>query len=296
MGKNAGVLSTVVAAFMFGLTAAFGKMSFELGNNPVMLTVLRGLFAIPVLLIILKWQKIPIALSRLELRIVLFIGLLSSPAPICLYSTFKYLPVGTGTALQFTFPVIVAVVSALLHKKRPHLLTIGALVLSMIGVSLFYDGSSSDSIAGFVFAIATAITYSSYILGVGLTRLRDIHFLKISFYFSIIWTIVAIVYATLTQQITFDIKPLGLFYSFVVSMLVVVVGYSLFQLGIKLSGATTASVLATVEPITANIAGMIILGESLSLKSAIAAIIIIVGVILAALGVAKERQQQENNA
>lgn len=281
---------------MFGLTAAFGKMSFELGNNPVMLTVLRGLFAIPVLLIILKWQKIPIALSRLELRIVLFIGLLSSPAPICLYSTFKYLPVGTGTALQFTFPVIVAVVSALLHKKRPHLLTIGALVLSMIGVSLFYDGSSSDSIAGFVFAIATAITYSSYILGVGLTRLRDIHFLKISFYFSIIWTIVAIVYATLTQQITFDIKPLGLFYSFVVSMLVVVVGYSLFQLGIKLSGATTASVLATVEPITANIAGMIILGESLSLKSAIAAIIIIVGVILAALGVAKERQQQENNA
>lgn len=288
--KYTGIVVSIIAAFCFGTTAAIGKLSFAYGSNPIMLTVLRGGFSIPILFFVLKWLKIPLKVSKGEWKTLLIVGLLSSPAPLSLYTSFKYLTVGAGTVLQFIFPVIVAVVSALIYKQKLNAYTIAALVLSMLGVSLFYDGSTSASVTGFFYAMVTAVSYSIYILGVGHTKLKHIHFIKISLYFSIIWSTVALIFAALTKQLTFDLEPLGWIYSFIVSIFVVVVGYSLFQLGIKLTGPTTASILSTVEPISGNIAGIILLGETLLTRHAVAALIIVVGVILVSLGTNKNRR------
>jgi drug/metabolite transporter (DMT)-like permease len=293
--KYTGIAASICAAFFFGTTAAIGKLTYAHGSNPIMLTVLRGAFALPVLFVILKWLNIPLKVEKKDLRTLLIVGLLSAPAPLSLYTSFKYLTVGAGTVLQFIFPVIVALVSAAIYKQKLNSYTIAALILSMLGVSLFYDGSTSASITGFLYSMITAVSYSIYILGVGHTRLKHIHFFKISFYFSLIWSTVAFVFAALTNQLTFDLEPRGWLYSLIVSLFVVVVGYSMFQLGIKLTGPTTASILSTVEPISGNIAGIILLGETLIVRHAIAALIIIGGVILVSLGTNKNRRTNHSD-
>ncbi len=116
-----------------------GKLTFSQGSNPIMLMFLRGAFAVPVLFALLKLRKIPLGLSRREIRDLLSIGLLGfSPTGLLLYGSYSYIPVGLATVLHFMFPAVVALASILFFKSKPNASKIISLALGTGDVVLFW--------------------------------------------------------------------------------------------------------------------------------------------------------------
>lgn len=279
--RKGGVLAALVSAFIFGFTPILGKLSYAGGSNAVMLTFFRGLFAVPVLFVILKLQKVDLGLSRRELRDLLLVGLLgSSPTPLLLYGSYSYIPVGLATVLHFMYPLVVALAGAVLFKSRLGGAKALSLLLGTAGILLFFEGATAVGAKGLLLALASSLTYTVYMLGVERTSLRHMHYFKLSMYFCLLSVLVSGGFGLLTGQLTFRLTPEAWVYSFLVSMFVSIGAITLFQLGIMLAGASTTAILSTLEPITGVLCGVLVLGEVLSLPKIIGCALILAGVLL----------------
>ena len=102
MKKYLGIFVALLSAFIFGFTLMLGKLSYAGGSNGTMLAFLRAAFAIPVLFLILKWQGIPLKISKEERR-ALFCIAVPGPAltTVLLYSSYQYILTGIATVLHF---------------------------------------------------------------------------------------------------------------------------------------------------------------------------------------------------
>lgn len=286
--KHLGIAVVLVSAFLFGVTPALGKLTYSMGSNPIMLIFLRGIFAIPVLFLILKLRHIPLRLTRQEFRDILFIGFIgSAPTGLLLYSSYAYIPVGLATVLHFMFPTIVALGGVVCFKSKLTAHKIISLALGAGGVLLFFDKGGALAATGVLLALASAGTYSLYILGVERTSLSKMHYFKLSFYLTICSAFVAAAFALLTGRMTFAISQLAWFYSFLISMLVAIGAFTLLQVGIVLCGATTTSILSTLEPIAGVVMGYIVLHETLSERKLIGCVLILGAVLLTTIAESK---------
>lgn len=289
MKKYAGMAAALLSAFLFGSTAILAKLTYSMGSNPVMLVFLRAGFALPVLLALVKAKRVPLALTKREARDVLLVGLLGfAPTGLLLYGSYQYIAVGLATVLHFLFPVVVTLAGLLFFKSKLSPAKLVALVLGMAGVVLFFDGADRAGAAGLALALASAFTYSFYMLGVEHTTLRHLYHFKLTFYLSLCSMVVSGVFALCTGNMTFAISPLGWVYTILVSLLVSVVAFTLFQVAIRLSGATTTAILSTLEPITGVVLGVVVLGEALSPMKVAGCVSIIAGVLVITITGAKQ--------
>lgn len=287
--KHLGIAAVLLSAFLFGVTPVLGKLTYSQGSNPVMLTFLRGFFAVPILFLVLKLRKIPLGITRRDIRDILFIGFLGfAPTGLLLYSAFAYIPVGLATVLHFMFPAIVALAGILCFKSRVTAPKVISLVLGTGGVLLFLERGNSTAATGIVLALASAISYSVYILGVERSSLSRFHYFKLSFYLLICSVTLSGVFALFTNSFTLALTPAAWFYSFVLSMLVAIGAFTLLQIGIVLCGATTASILSTLEPITGVVTGYLVLQETLSLPRLAGCVLIFGAVVLTSVAEARE--------
>ncbi len=291
MKKYGGMAAALLSAFLFGSTAILAKWTYLYGSNPVMLTFLRALFALPVLFLVLRLRHVSLRLSRREARDILLVGFLGfAPTGLLLYGSFVYIPVGFGTVLHFMFPVVVTLGGVLLYRQKIGPAKLLALGFAMVGVLLFFEGAGQAGLLGTVLALASAVTYSVYILGVERTSLFSMPKLKLTFYFSLCASLFSGGLALCTGNLTFAIQPLGYLYSFLISMLVAVGAFTLLQLAITLCGATTAAILSTLEPITAVALGVLLLGEGITPKKMLGCVFILAAVTLITMaGAAKPK-------
>ena len=283
MKRAFGFMSAFAAAVIFGSTSVLGRLTYDMGSNPIMLVFLRGVLAIPVLFLVTKLLRIPLALTRRQWIEVYLIGIFGySSTAFLLFTAYRYIAVGTATVLHFLFPVIVTVFNCVFFKDRLSAGKIIALVLTMAGTAFFFEDVSHMAFMGILFAIASAVTNAVYILGVEHSSLRDMHYLSISFHLSVSSSVVSGLFAYLSGNLTWNLTPTGWFYSIVIAILVTLGAFTLLQVGIRLCGGTTASIVSTAEPITSLLAGWYILNETMSPLALIASGIILLGVVITA--------------
>jgi drug/metabolite transporter (DMT)-like permease len=72
-----------------------------------------------------------------------------------------------------------------------------------------------------------------------------------------------------------------------------VLAVRLFQLGVRYSGSTAASLLSTMEPVTSTILGMLILNEAMDAKKLIGCAAIVLSVILVVFGTSAGKQARK---
>ncbi|UTY39685.1 hypothetical protein NMU03_02385 [Allocoprobacillus halotolerans] len=74
--KQQGIIFTMIATILFGITPAIGKLTYTMGNNGVQLAFLRHLFVLPLFLFIVLYQGQSLKLNRQQYRDVLKVGFL----------------------------------------------------------------------------------------------------------------------------------------------------------------------------------------------------------------------------
>lgn len=276
-----GIVYTSLSAVVFGFTPILGRMTYSFGSNGVTLTFLRAALCLPVLLLLVKAKGISLKLERREVGPVILLGSVGCAlTTILLYLSYNYQPVGLSTTLHFIYPAVIAVGCMVLFRERFGAWKLLAVVLSLAGVLLFIDLSSSASAAGFTLALLSGFTYAFYVIYMDWTGLKQLHYFKLSFYVCCCMALCTGLFGVLSGQLVLTLPPQAWALSLMVSFFTSLCALPLFQLGVRYTGASTAAVLSTLEPITSIAVGFFVLGEEMSGLKWVGCVLILSGVVL----------------
>ncbi|MEN9716555.1 MAG: hypothetical protein RLZZ483_530 [Actinomycetota bacterium] len=208
---------------------------------------------------------------------------------------------GTGAALFFPFfilafqltgvgvaavvsigvaPIFVGLIAWIALKQPPGKQWALGTVVAVAGVVALNwpSGNNTVSFLGVAFAMAAAFGYSMQATGMGMISKRHTPFQCVAPMF----TIGTIFQAPLSYGRDFSflqdpVLLLGVLYGGIVT---VAVAYAFFIYGISRIGAATAVTVGLMEPLTASILGVVLLGETVSAIGIVGSVLILTGLVV----------------
>ena len=91
---------------------------------------------------------------------------------------------GIASTLLFVYPIMVALIMAMVFKEKLALQTIVCMLLALGGIGLLYksEDGSTLSLIGTLLVFASSLSYAIYIVGINQTSLKNVATLKVTFY------------------------------------------------------------------------------------------------------------------
>lgn len=277
-----GKLCLILSAFLYGISPILATIAYRGGVNGITLTFLRSSISIPVLYAIIKADKRPLKLNKTKFIKIIILGTLGGVLPILLlYLSYNYISTGLATTLHFVYPIIIVLASAVLYHEKISRITLSAVMFVTVGIFMFSDISTVSSKTGIILAILSGVFYSFYVIYIDHSQLDRMDYIVLTFYVMIIMSVSTLIFGFIVHGISFNISPLSWSFSTVISLVVTLGAMPLFQLGVRLEGASTAGILSTLEPITSVVLGALFLDEFVGTGQIMGGAMIVMGVILA---------------
>lgn len=279
MNKTKGIAFGVLAAFIYGFTPILGKLTYSEGSNFMSLTFYRNLLSIPFLFFMLKHEKIDIKVSKNEIKkLAVLASLGSTITALTLYGSYNYISVGMATTIHYIYPVLVTLACILIFKETVSKEKIIALILSTIGVMMFFEGSFS--VTGVALALLSGVFYAVHILFIDKSGLNSMYPFKITFYLSIFSSLYLFFAGVISGNLVFAITPRGWIFTVLIAFFVSFLANTFIPIGVKFAGPTVTSIVGMFEPITSVILGILILKEPVTTRNILACILILTGVLV----------------
>ncbi len=243
-----GPLSILIGALFWSFGGVLGKL---IPWNGLSIAAVRGLIAALTIGLYRQSFKVqltkPVILAAFSLTFTTLLYMVAN----------KLTSAANAIVLQYTSPIFIILFAYVFDHKLPKKRDVFALVGVMLGISLFFiQQLKGGNILGDLIALASGLTFAgvffanrlphanpmdaNYLGNVMSLALLPFIFLDPNFHFnpSLSWILIAIM----------GIFQLGF-------------GYIFFSIGIKHTSATTASILATLEPILNPIWVFLVIGE-----------------------------------
>lgn len=285
-----GTLYTIASAVIFGFTPILTRMTYDGGANGLTMTFLRAVLCMPVMIALLRAKGLAILPRAWEVRdIFLACGMGSAVTTILLYSSYSYIQVGMATTLHFVYPIVVSLSCVLFFKDRLTPWTTFALASCCFGVYMFAGNLSGGRMTGVVLSLLSGLTFAFYMVYAEKSALSNMHFMRLSFYIAVMSALFSGTYGLLAGGLAFELTPIAWIYAFIVSFCVTAGGITLLQRGIQLTGAITASILSTFEPITSFLMGALILSEAITSRKVVGSVCIVAAVVAVSISQSRSR-------
>ncbi|MFJ8657216.1 EamA family transporter [Streptomyces rochei] len=193
--------------------------------------------------------------SRTDIGVILGFGTAIAGMNL-IYPALTLLPLGLASALQLLGPITLA----LLTSRR--VLDAGCAVLAAGGVWLFYAPSGARfPLGGVLLALASGACMAAYLLLSKQAGAKSTGGGALAL--ALAWAAALTVPLGMMQQGTHLLSPRILLTGLVVAVLSAVLPYSLELAALRRLPARTAGVLASLEPASAGLAGVLVLDEHL---------------------------------
>ena len=265
-----GTLLCLASATAFGAMAVFGKLAYAEGATPGTLLAVRFALAATLLWGLLIAARGGADLRGLRPRDVaagLALGAVGYALQAgCFFIALERVDAGLLSLLVFTFPAIVAVAAALLGRERLDTRRGGALVLAGAGLVLVLAGAGTGALdpLGATLGLTAAVTYSAYILVGEHAAARTAPFALAA----LVCTGAAVSLTTgasLAGELhPGALTPAGWGWLAALAAVSTVGAIGLFFAGLRRVGPTTASILATAEPLVTVLLAFAVFGERLT--------------------------------
>ena len=284
--KFKGYLLGCIAAASYGMNPLFALPLYSAGMNPDSVLFFRYLFAIPVLGIMLKARGRSFRLHRAEILPLIVMGLMVAISSLTLFESYNHMEAGIASTLLFVYPIIVALIMAVVYKEKLSTLTILCILMALGGISLLYQTSdgSTLSIVGVALVMASSLSYALYIVGVNRPRFKNIATLKLTFYvlvFGILLFLVRVKFGT-ELQVPSQWHQWGNLIA--LAIFPTAVSFLCTTMAIQYIGSTPTAILGALEPLTAVFFGVTVFGESLTPRISCGIIMIVSAVTLIIAG------------
>lgn len=327
--KAKGFFFGILAAVSYGVNPLGAKYLYEEGLNVESVLFYRyGLAALIIGIImggkILLHRKGSAAaemtgcetfrITKGELSTLTALGLMFVISSLTLYCSFLYMDSGVTCSLLFVYPVMTAVLMAMLYGEKITKATAAAIALSLVGVLLLYkgDGETVLSTVGVLLVMVSALSYALYIivanrasapeseLGTSHNRLSrfipmphrvsihrlDMSAMKLSFYVLIVCAVSMVLFSFTSPER--HLMPLVTVREWGYSLMLAIVPtvFSLVSMGIavRIIGSTPTAIMGALEPLTAVVIGLTVFKEALTVNLVVGIILILSAVTIIIIG------------
>lgn len=281
MSNLKGYLFAAIAAASYGTNPIFAIPLYREGISVTSVLFMRYAMAVAIMFVatMIKSPK-AFVIKPKYVGLLAFMGILMVLSSIALFESYKYLSAGIASTLLFFYPVMVAIIMAIFYKERLTKKSWACLVTAFIGVVILSknDDGGFISLLGLTLVMLSSLSYAIYLVYINRGPMKKINTSTITFYVILGGFLVMIPYCLLDGGLMLPkttpawINAIGLgFFPTVISLIFT-------SRAIALIGSTETAIFGALEPLTAVILGILILGETLTITPAIGMILIFVSV------------------
>jgi drug/metabolite transporter (DMT)-like permease len=263
-GRMPPMLFCLASGAAFGTMAIFGKLAYGAGANAATLLAIRFALAAALFWAIVAVRRA--AIGRRDVVTGLALGACGYALQAgCYFAALERIDASLLSLLLYTFPTLVAAAAVALGRERMDGRRLIALAFASGGLILVVAGAGTGSLdpTGAALGLAAAVVYSAYILvSDGLVgRMRpDVLTALVCTGAALPLTLGS---ALLGQLRPGELTAAGWGWIACLAVVSTVVAIGLFFAGLRRVGPTTASILATVEPLATVALAWLVFGETL---------------------------------
>ena len=284
--KAKGYILGSIAAASYGMNPLFALPLYKAGMDPDSVLFFRYLFAIPLLGIMIKARGRSFKIQRKETFPLIIMGLLVALSSLTLFLSYNYKAAGIASTLLFVYPIMVALIMAMVFKEKLALQTIVCMLLALGGIGLLYksEDGSTLSLIGTLLVFASSLSYAIYIVGINQTSLKNVATLKVTFYVLLFG--LSLFVARLLYSGVLNTPDQWYLWANLLALAVFPTAISFLCTtgAIQYIGSTPTAILGALEPVTAIFFGIAVFGESLTVRESFGLVMIIVAVTFVIAG------------
>jgi len=280
-----GYFLIVSASIIWGTMGIFGKLAFEYGINPVTLTALRiFISSITMLISIILLKRNLLKIKKKDVpQLLVFAILAVALQRIAYFYTVDLTTATIAAVLFYTYPIFVTVHASLFLKEKLTFSIILAIVLTFSGVAFVvkaYEAAwLNANLLGLAFGMLTSLLFALYFLMT--KKLRNSY---------TSWTLLlygdGLGAIALTPALCFSFSEI-VSYPQQLWLLILVIGlfpsltaYLLFSYALKYVESSKGSILSVIEPLSAAIFSVTILGERFEPLQIVGVALVLAGIVL----------------
>lgn len=287
-----GAVLVTIAAIGFSGKAVIIKLAYRYGVDAVTLLALRMVFSAPLFLALGWWAGRGAAvapLSGADRCSVVVLGL----AGYYLASYFDFLGLQYITAalerlVLFLNPTIVVLFSAVLFGRRITRRDVVAIALSYIGIAVVFGHDFATQpgnvVLGSLWVLLSALFYAAYLIGSG-RLVERVGSMRFACYAGMVSCVGVIVQFALTRDVgVIFAQPAPVYWlSLLMALASTVLPIVLMSEGIRRIGASHASIVGSIGPVSTIFLAAIFLGEAITVVQVSGAALVLVGVLAISL-------------
>lgn len=269
----------VAAGTAYGTLGVFSRLFYDHGGTSFTLLVLRfcGGAAIFATIVMVRRRSWP---TRRDALLAIALGPAQLAATFCLFVGFAHASPGLVVLLFYVYPLLVTlgagpILGERLGRRRAVLLTLG-----MVGIALTVGVPQSTSALGIACGLSAGVFTATFMLGSHRLLRRSVdpfQFIALAYGGSAVLLLAA-------AEVHGLARPSNAAAGYALAVIVggTVIPALFFYSAIRAIGAGAAARLATVEPLTAVVLSVLVLGDSFNLGQVAGGALVLTSVVLLA--------------
>ena len=274
------VICVLLAMVTIQSGASIAKQLFPI-IGPEGTTALRLGFSAAILCLVFKpWRAFPPLGQRMP---IIVYGLCLGGMNILFYYAIARIPLGIAVALEFTGPLAVALLSS---RRKRDLFWVACAISGIVMLLPDMKGEESLDLLGVILALGAGACWAGYILFGKKTGNQSSGGMTVALGMSVA-ALILVPYGAISQGgalLNWEVIPLGLLVAIMSSAL----PYTLEMVALRNMPAQGFSIMMSLEPAIAALAGFIILGELLTLWQWLAILLVIVASVGSSMSTSKD--------
>ncbi len=295
--KKLAVLLVITAGTLWGCIGYFVRALQSQGLSSMQIVSIRMVIsAVLFTLFALVFNRKLFIIKLKDLWCFLGSGVLSvATFSFCYFKAIEYSSLSQASILLYTAPIFVMIFSIILFKEKLTVIKAMSLILAFMGC-LFVTGVFTQdavfNVVAVLFGLGSGICYALYSIFSRFALDRKYSPLTITLY--------TFIFAGIASLFLVDVKPVvavmtkstgDVLFCVLFAVLSCVLPYVTYTLGLKYIKPTTASIVASIEPVVATITGAVVFHEPVEFPFGYIGIALVVGSIVMINLTPKEKEE-----
>lgn len=281
-----GTAYVLAAASLWGTLGIVARLAYAGGATPGEVVFFRAAIAFGLAWAAAWRQGVSLAVPRRRWPLLVAYGTISVGLFYLSYFwAVRLLPVAVAAVLLYTAPVLVAVLARLLLGEPLGPRRVLALAVAVAGVVLVSapDPAAGVPWVGLAVGLLAGLTYALYSI-FGKLALRDLDPAAVVVYTLGVGALVLLVALPPSRLLRLEWTPAVWGWVVLLGAGPTFLAYRLYTAGLQWIPASTAAIVATVEPVVAALLGWLVLGEALTGGQGVGALLVLLASVLAQEG------------
>lgn len=280
MKSYKGHLLVLISTFGFGIVPLLAKFSLDQGMNAETILTYRFLIAGTFFIIYCLCKQIRLYTDVKTSFKLFMMGLLYALESSIFFEAFNHISPSIGQLIFQINPIMVAFGAYFVFREKITKNVVYALLLTAVGCTLlFWEPTAHVTTLGVFLVFLSALFYTIYII-LGKKMLKNIPPMVVTTYTTVGCGVFLLAYTLINGKMMLVTEPIILGVIATLSIFSTIISILTFAMGLRILGATKASIISAIEPVITVVLAFLLFGETLNWVQIIGAALIVFSILV----------------